>query len=183
MIMYSCGTGFDGIELHGANGYLLDQFLKDKVNDEDDEYGGTIENRCRFPLQVVKAVADEIGADKVGIRLSPFADCVGDDTNNDDPQALGIHMAESLNQLGILYIHLIEPRTMVTQFHKFDTKYLSLEPIRKAFKGTFIVAGGYDRNLPTRFQLDAQLNEPDATTFSTHDPVLGYTDYPFLQDI
>lgn len=208
MIMYSCGTGFDGIELHGANGYLLDQFLKDKVNDEDDEYGGTIENRCRFPLQVVKAVADEIGADKVGIRLSPFADCVGDDTNNDDPQALGIHMAESLNQLGILYIHLIEPRTMVTQFHKFDTKYLSLEPIRKAFKGTFIVAGGYDRSegnlaisssaadlvaygrlflanpdLPTRFQLDAQLNEPDATTFSTHDPVLGYTDYPFLQDI
>ncbi|KAG4934024.1 hypothetical protein JHK82_048361 [Glycine max] len=201
-------AGFDGIELHGANGYLLDQFLKDKVNDEDDEYGGTIENRCRFPLQVVKAVADEIGADKVGIRLSPFADCVGDDTNNDDPQALGIHMAESLNQLGILYIHLIEPRTMVTQFHKFDTKYLSLEPIRKAFKGTFIVAGGYDRSegnlaisssaadlvaygrlflanpdLPTRFQLDAQLNEPDATTFSTHDPVLGYTDYPFLQDI
>ena len=67
-------TGFDGVEIHAANGYLLDQFLKDKVNDRDDEYGGNLENRCRFPLEVVKAVADEIGTDRVGVRLSPFAD-------------------------------------------------------------------------------------------------------------
>ncbi|KAG4966655.1 hypothetical protein JHK85_041630 [Glycine max] len=197
-------AGFDGIEIHGANGYLLDQFLKDKVNDRDDEYGGNLENRCRFPLQVVKAVADEIGADKVGMRLSPFADY--NDCGDSDPHALGVHMAQSLNEMGILYIHLIEPR-MVTQFHKFDGTKSSLTPIRKAFKdGTFIVAGGYDRNegneaiscaaadlvaygrlflanpdLPTRFQLDAHLNQPDATTFYSHHPVLGYTDYPFLQ--
>ncbi|CAJ1972620.1 unnamed protein product [Sphenostylis stenocarpa] len=194
-------AGFDGVEIHGGNGYLLDQFLKDEVNDRDDEYGGSLENRCRFPLEVVKAVANEIGADKVGIRLSPFADY--NDCVDSDPQALGIYMAHSLNELGILYIHLIEPR-MVTQFQKFDTKW-SLRPIRRAFKGTFIVAGGYDRtdgneaistaaadlvaygrlflanpDLPTRFELDAHLNEPDPATFYTHHPVLGYTDYPFL---
>lgn len=197
-------TGFDGVEIHGANGYLLDQFLKDEVNDRDDEYGGSLENRCCFPLLVVKAVADEIGADKVGIRLSPFADY--NDCRDSDPLALGQYMAQSLNEMDILYIHLIEPR-MVTQFDKFDTKW-SLTPIRKAFKGTFIVAGGYDRSegneaissgaadlvaygrlflanpdLPTRFELDAELNEPDTSTFYTHHPVLGYTDYPFLQHI
>ncbi|XP_019449517.1 PREDICTED: putative 12-oxophytodienoate reductase 11 isoform X2 [Lupinus angustifolius] len=195
-------AGFDGVEIHGANGYLLDQFLKDKVNDRDDEYGGNIQNRCRFPLQVVKAIVDEIGADKVGVRLSPFADY--NDCGDSDPQALGIYMAQSLSQLGILYCHVIEPR-MVTQFQKFDTKW-SLMPIRKAFNGTFIVAGGYNRSegnqviasgdadlvaygrlflanpdLPTRFEVDAELNEPDPNTFYTHDPVIGYTDYPFLQ--
>lgn len=201
-------AGFDGVEIHGANGYLLDQFLKDKVNDRDDEYGGSLENRCRFPLQVVKAVADEIGADKVGVRLSPFADY--NDCQDYDPQALGLHMAQSLSQLGILYCHMIEPR-MVTQFHKSDSNTHtkgSLMPIRKVFNGTFIVAGGYDNrsegnrviacdaadlvaygrlflanpDLPTRFELNAELNQPDTTTFYTHDPVLGYTDYPFLQN-
>lgn len=198
-------AGFDGVEIHGANGYLLDQFLKDKVNDRDDEYGGNLENRCRFPLRVVKAVADEIGADKVGVRLSPFADY--NDCADSDPQVLGIYMAESLNQLGILYCHMIEPR-MVTQFNKCDTTKWSLMPIRKVFKGTFIVAGGYDRSegngaiacgaadlvaygrlflanpdLPKRFELNVdEFNHPDPTTFYTHDPVLGYSDYPFLQN-
>lgn len=197
-------AGFDGVEIHGANGYLLDQFLKDKVNDRDDEYGGNLENRCRFPLQVVKEVGDEIGADKVGVRLSPFANY--NDCEDSDPQALGIHMARSLNQLGILYCHVIEPR-MVTQFHKSHTNNCSLEPIREVFNGTFIVAGGYDRtegnkaiasgaadlvaygrlflanpDLPARFHLNAELNQPDTSTFYTHDPVLGYTDYPFLQN-
>ena len=196
-------TGFDGVEIHGANGYLLDQFLKDKVNDRDDEYGGSLENRCRFPLQVVKAVADEIGADKVGVRLSPFADYC--DCGDTDPQALGIHMAKSLSQLGILYCHVIEPR-MVTIFDKSESNE-SLMPIRKAFNGTFIVAGGYTRSegnkvlasggadlvaygrlflanpdLPRRFELDAELNKADRSTFYTHDPVVGYTDYPFLED-
>ncbi|CAJ2664580.1 unnamed protein product [Trifolium pratense] len=135
-------AGFDGVEIHGANRYLLDQFLKDKVNDRDDEYGGNIENRCRFPLQVVKAIADEIGADKVGVRLSPFADY--NDCEDSNPQVLGIYMAESLNQLGILYCHMIEPR-MVKELNKSDTTKWSLMPIRKVFKGTFIVARGYDK--------------------------------------
>ncbi|XP_073224594.1 putative 12-oxophytodienoate reductase 11 isoform X4 [Cicer arietinum] len=193
--------GFDGVEIHGANGYLLDQFLKNKVNDRDDEYGNSLENRCRFPLEVVKAVANEIGADKVGVRLSPFADYC--DCRDSNPQALAIYMAQSLSQLGILYCHVIEPR-MQTMFEKCDNN-VSLIPMRKAFNGTFIVAGGYDRNegnnvvgsggadlvaygrlflanpdLPKRFELDAHLNKVDKSTFYTSDPVVGYTDYPFL---
>ncbi|KAE9603494.1 hypothetical protein Lal_00001789 [Lupinus albus] len=194
-------AGFDGVEIHGAHGYLIEQFLKDKVNDRDDEYGGSIENRCRFPLQVVKAVADEIGADKVGVRLSPFADY--GDCADSNPVALGVYMAQALSQLGILYCHVVEPR-MITMYDKFESSE-SLIPIRKAFKGTFIVAGGYDRSegnrvissgaadlvaygrlflanpdLPHRFELDAELNKADRKTFYTTHPVLGYTDYPFL---
>ncbi|OMO83364.1 hypothetical protein CCACVL1_11413 [Corchorus capsularis] len=195
-------AGFDGVEIHGANGYLIDQFLKDQVNDRTDEYGGSLENRCRFPLQVVKAVADEIGADRVGIRLSPFANY--NDCSDSNPEALGLYMVESLNKYGILYCHMIEPR-MITQFESQKTKD-SLLPMRKAFKGTFIVAGGYNReegnevvandsadlvafgrlflanpDLPRRFQLNAVLNKYDRSTFYTHDSVVGYTDYPFLE--
>lgn len=195
-------TGFDGVEIHGANGYLIDQFLKDRVNDRTDKYGGSLENRCRFPLEVVKAVAEEIGADRVGIRLSPFADY--NDSGDSNPEALGLFMVESLNQCGILYCHVIEPR-MVTQFDSQETKH-SLLSMRNAFKGTFIVAGGYKRengnavvasggadlvafgrwflanpDLPRRFELNVVLNKYDRNTFYTHDPVIGYTDYPFLQ--
>ncbi|KAK3038820.1 hypothetical protein RJ639_028542 [Escallonia herrerae] len=195
-------TGFDGVEIHGANGYLLDQFMKDEVNDRAGEYGGSLENRCRFPLQVVEAVANEIGADKVGIRLSPSANY--NDSGDSDPDALGLHMAVSLNKFSILYCHVIEPR-MVTQFEKQETTN-SLMPMRKAFRGTFIVAGGYNRydgnealsngvtdlvafgrlflanpDLPRRFQLDAVLNKHDRSTFYTPDPVVGYTDYPSLE--
>ncbi|KAJ4829192.1 hypothetical protein Tsubulata_050452, partial [Turnera subulata] len=190
-------------KIHGANGYLIDQFLKDKVNDRTDEYGGSLENRCRFPLQVVKAVADEIGADRVGIRLSPYADY--NDCSDSNPEALGLHMAEGLNEYGILYCHVIEPR-MITQFQAGETKH-SLLPMRKSFKGTFIVAGGYSRgtgnevianggadlvafgrtflanpDLPRRFELNSELNQYDRSTFYTQDPVIGYTDYPFLDE-
>ncbi|KAJ4851323.1 12-oxophytodienoate reductase 2 [Turnera subulata] len=196
-------AGFDGVEIHGANGYLIDQFLKDKVNDRTDEYGGCLENRCRFPLQVVKAVADEIGADRVGVRLSPFADY--NDCSDSNPEALGLHMVEGLNEYGILYCHVIEPR-MITQFQAGETKH-SLLPMRKAFKGTFIVAGGYSRgtgnevianggadlvafgrtflanpDLPRRFELNSELNQYDRSTFYSQDPVIGYTDYPFLDE-
>ncbi|KAA8538708.1 hypothetical protein F0562_028311 [Nyssa sinensis] len=195
-------AGFDGVEIHGANGYLLDQFMKDQVNDRTDEYGGSQEKRCRFPLEVVKAVAEEIGAHKAGVRLSPFADY--NDCKDSNPDALGVYLAESLNKYGILYCHVIEPR-MITQFEKNDTKN-SVLPMREAFKGTFIVAGGYTRDdgneiiasggadlvafgrlflanpdLPNRFQLNALLNKYDRRTFYTSDPVLGYTDYPFLE--
>lgn len=195
-------AGFDGVEIHGGNGYLIDQFLKDQVNDRSDEYGGSLENRCRFPLEVVRAVSEEIGSDRVGIRLSPFADY--NDAGDSDPESLGIYVAESLNKIGILYCHVIEPR-MITQFESRETER-SLLPMRKAFNGTFIVAGGYDRgsgsdvvasggadlvafgrlflanpDLPKRFELNAELNKYDRSTFYTSDPVVGYTDYPFLQ--
>ncbi|XP_065847097.1 12-oxophytodienoate reductase 2-like [Euphorbia lathyris] len=197
-------AGFDGVEIHGAHGYLVDQFMKDSVNDRTDEYGGSLENRCRFALQVVEAVADEIGADKVGIRLSPFADyCESGDSN---PNALGLYMAESLNKYCILYCHMVEPR-MKTVAEKSETLE-TLVPMRKAFKGTFMVAGGYDRedgnkaveenradviaygrlflanpDLPKRFELDAPLNKYHRETFYTSDTVIGYTDYPFLEHI
>ncbi|KAB1210904.1 12-oxophytodienoate reductase 2 [Morella rubra] len=102
------GAGFDGVEIHGAHGYLVDQFMKDQVNDRTDQYGGSLENRCRFALEIVEAVANEIGADKVGIRLSPFADYM--ESGDSNPKALGLHMAESLNTYGILYCHMVEPR-------------------------------------------------------------------------
>ncbi|KAI3868448.1 hypothetical protein MKW92_021836 [Papaver armeniacum] len=139
---YAIEAGFDGVEVHGANGYLLDQFMKDTVNDRTDEYGGTLEKRCRFPLEVVKAVIEEIGADKVGIRLSPFADYM--ETGDSNPDALGLFMAEALNKLEILYLHVIEPR-MVTMAEAQETPHSSL-PMRKAFKGTFISAGGYKKD-------------------------------------
>ncbi|CAB4297981.1 unnamed protein product [Prunus armeniaca] len=195
-------AGFDGVEIHGAHGYLIDQFMKDQVNDRTDEYGGSLENRCRFPLEIVEAVANEIGADKVGIRLSPFADYM--ESGDSNPKALGLYMAKSLNKYGILYCHVVEPR-MKTVGDKSETPY-SLLPMREAFKGTFIAAGGFDRedgnnavakghadliaygrwflanpDLPRRFELNAPLNKYNRETFYTSDPVIGYTDYPFLK--
>lgn len=196
-------TGFDGVEIHGANGYLVDQFMKDQVNDRTDEYGGSIENRCRFPLEIVRAVSEEIGAHRVGIRLSPYANY--NDSGDSNPDALALYTAGALNKHSILYCHVIEPR-MITQFDKQETKSY-LMPMRKAFRGTFIVAGGYNRDdgnevigrggadlvafgrlflanpdLPRRFEFNSVLNKYDRNTFYTHDPVIGYTDYPFLEN-
>lgn len=194
-------VGFDGVEIHGAHGYLIDQFLKDQVNDRMDKYGGSLENRCRFALEVVEAIVNEIGADRVGIRLSPFTEF--NDAKDSNPEELGLYMAKSLNKYGILYCHMVEPRMkMPIEVSKTD---LSLVPMRKAFKGTFIVAGGYTRDegnkavaenhadliaygrlflanpdLPKRFELDAPLNKYNRSTFYTPDPIIGYTDYPFL---
>ncbi|KAJ8758727.1 hypothetical protein K2173_000448 [Erythroxylum novogranatense] len=195
-------AGFDGVEIHGAHGYLIDQFLKDQINDRTDQYGGSLENRCRFALEVVEAVVDEIGADKVGIRLSPFANYM--ESGDSNPEALGLYMAKALNKYGILYCHMVEPR-MITVGEKKESPQ-SLVPMRKAFNGTFIVAGGYEKedgnkavaenradlvaygrwflanpDLPRRFELNAPLNKYNRDTFYLPDPVVGYTDYPFLE--
>ncbi|MFS7986075.1 putative 12-oxophytodienoate reductase [Helianthus anomalus] len=195
-------AGFDGVEIHGANGYIIDQFLKDHVNDRTDQYGGTLENRGRLALEIVEAVANEIGGDKVGIRLSTFADYMACGDSN--PEALGLYMANALNKFGIVYLHVIEPR-MVQVGNKAETPYSTL-PMKKAFKGTFISAGGYKKDdgdkvvaggnadlvafgrlflanpdLPRRFELDADLNKYNRATFYIQDPVVGYTDYPFLE--
>ncbi|CAI9266336.1 unnamed protein product [Lactuca saligna] len=195
-------AGFDGVEIHGANGYIIDQFLKDQVNDRTDEYGGTLENRCRFALEIVEAVANEIGGDRVGIRLSTFANYMECEDSN--PEALGLYMANALNKYEILYLHVIEPR-MVEVDTLYETPHSTL-PMRKAFKGTFISAGGYKRDdginavadgkadlvafgrlflanpdLPKRFEIGAGLNKYDRNTFYTQDPKVGYTDYPFLE--
>lgn len=172
------------------------------MNDRTDEYGGTLENRCRLALEIVEAVANEIGADKVGIRLSTFADYM--ECGDSNPEALGLYMANALNKYGILYLHVIEPR-MVQVGTEAETQFSTL-PMKKAFKGTFISAGGYKKDdgnkavesgkadlvafgrlflanpdLPKRFEVDADLNKYNRATFYIQDPVVGYTDYPFLE--
>ncbi|KAL6184401.1 hypothetical protein ACLB2K_045802 [Fragaria x ananassa] len=134
-------AGFDGVEIHGAHGYLIDQFLKDEVNDRTDQYGGSLENRCRFALEIVEAVVNEIGADRVGIRFSPFANYM--ESGDSNPMDLGLYLVNSLNKYGILYCHMVEPR-MKTLGEKSECPH-SLVPMRKAFNGTFIAAGGFDR--------------------------------------
>ncbi|XP_045816697.1 12-oxophytodienoate reductase 2-like isoform X3 [Trifolium pratense] len=190
-------AGFDGVQINAAHGYLLEQFMKDKANDRTDEYGGSLENRCRFTLEIVEAVANEIGAERVGIKLSPFS--TFGECGDSNPQELGLYMVNAVNKYGILCCQMVEPR-METEFSH------SLMPMRKAFNGTFIVTGGYDRqdgnnaiaenradliaygryfisnpDLPKRFALNAPLNKYYRETFYSPEPVLGYTDYPFLE--
>ncbi|CAL5043837.1 unnamed protein product [Urochloa decumbens] len=197
-------AGFDGVEINGAHGYLLEQFMKDGANDRTDEYGGSLENRCRFAVEVIDAIVHEVGANRVGIRLSPFMDLM--DCTDSDPMALGSYMIQELNKHeGLLYCHMVEPRMAIVDGHSHITHRLL--PFRKAFTGTFIAAGGYDKeegnkvvaegytdlvaygrlflanpDLPKRFLLDTSLNKYERSTFYTQDPVLGYTDYPFLED-
>ncbi|KAK4483899.1 hypothetical protein RD792_011108 [Penstemon davidsonii] len=196
--------GFDGVEIHGAHGYLIDQFFKDQVNDRTDHYGESLENRCRFALEITEAVTTEVGAYRVGMRLSPFANFM--ECGDSNPKALGLYMAEALNKYELLYCHMVEPR-MRTLVEKSDCQH-SLVPIREAFKGTFIAAGGYDRedgtkavaenradlvaygrhflanpDFPKRFEINAPLNMYNRETFYVSDPVVGYTDYPFLEEI
>ena len=177
--------------------------MKDQVNDRTDICGGSLENRCRFALEVVEAIIKEIGADRVGFRISPYADYM--EAGDSNPEALGVYMAKSLSKYGILYFHAVEPR-MINVEEK-ECCHENLLSMRKAFKGTFIVAGGYDReegnravasgyadlvaygrwflanpDLPKRFELNASLNKYQRDTFYTSDPVVGYTDYPFLEN-
>ncbi|KAK4438379.1 12-oxophytodienoate reductase 1 [Sesamum alatum] len=164
-------AGFDGVEIHGANGYLIEQFLKDQVNDRTDEYGGSLENRCRFALEIVEAVTNEIGSHRVGIRLSPYTDFM--ESIDSDPDALGLYMANALNKFNILYLHPRSNRESKGNRAIAD-KYADLI----AFGRLFLA----NPDLPRRFELDAPLNKYDRSTFYTSDPVVGYTDYPFLEE-
>ena len=190
------------MEILAGYGQLIDQFIKDSINDRTDEYGGSLSNRCRFALEVVQAIADEIGPSRVGVRLSPFDDST--ERRDSNPDDLALYLGELLNQVGILYCHVIAPRAGSvngTRIQLLD----KLLPMRKTFKGCFIVAGGFDRekgnkavadgyadlvaygllflanpDLPKRFALNAPLNKYDKNTLRISDPVIGYTDYPFL---
>ncbi len=193
-------AGFDGIELHGANGYLLDQFIRDGSNQRDDEYGGSIENRWRFPLEVARAVAEAIGSERTGFRVSPTGGYNG--MSDQDPVATFTYGARRMAELGLAYVHVFEPlpggvmgEAGVPVVHPH---------IRKAFGGTLILNGGYDGpkaeqalaageteaiafgmpflanpDLPRRLQEAAPLNAPDFATFYTPG-AKGYTDYSRL---
>jgi N-ethylmaleimide reductase len=187
-------AGFDGVELHGANGYLLDQFLRDGTNKRTDAYGGTIENRARLPLEVTKAVIDVWGADRVGYRISPNG--AFNSMSDSDPVRTFSYMAEQLNKLGIVYLHVVDP---VTDGGKRISALL-----HRKFNRTYIVNGGFDLDsanstvhsgeadliafgtrflanpdLPQRYRINASLNVPDQATFYTGEDK-GFTDYPFL---
>jgi len=194
-------AGFDGVEVHGANGYLLDQFLRDGTNQRTDSYGGSVENRARLVFEVLDAVTGVWGADRVGIRLSPFGTFNG--MSDSDPVALFGHVIERLNGYGLAYLHIVErfPGTEVSADEKE-----ALDDLRRRFSGAFIGNGGYDATLAqdavesghadaiafgrpfianpdlvARLKQGAPLNEPDQATFYGGDH-RGYTDYPTLED-
>jgi N-ethylmaleimide reductase len=198
-------AGFDGVEVHGANGYLLDQFLQDGSNKRKDAYGGAIENRARLLLEVVDAVTQVWKTNRVGVRLSPYG--TFNDISDSDPVKLFTYVLEQLSVRGIGYAHLIEPRA--TGAGGGDAVYedapSTSQLFRKLFKGVFISAGGYNRedairavesgvvdavafgrifianpDLPERLKLNAPLNKYNRDTFYGGDAV-GYTDYLALK--
>jgi N-ethylmaleimide reductase len=191
-------AGFDGIEVHGANGYLLDQFARDGANQRTDAYGGSIENRARLMLEVSKVVAAEIGAERTGIRISPVTPA--NDTADSAPQPLFDYIVDQLSAMKLVYLHVVEGATGgARDFAPFD--YGSL---RRRFKGAYIANNGFDFELATkalaaneadliafgkpfisnpdlveRYKRGAPLNAPDKATFSGGG-AKGYTDYPAL---
>ncbi|MCU0588022.1 MAG: alkene reductase [Syntrophobacteraceae bacterium] len=193
-------AGFDGVEIHGANGYLIDQFLRDGSNHRTDAYGGSIANRARFLLEVTEAVCGAWSPDRVGVRLSPTG--VYNDMSDSDPPATFGHAAEALSRLGLAYLHLMEP----LPGHPMAGTRERISPmLRKVYGGTLIINGGFDAQLASaaiergeadlvafgmpflanpdlvrRTRQGAPLNAPDYATLYTPGPE-GYVDYPSLE--
>lgn len=201
-------AGFDGVEVHGAYGYIIDQFLRDGINERTDEYGGSLENRCKFLMQVMNSVIEAIGIDRVGLKISPTIDTY--DAVDSDPLGLSLAIVTRLNTLQeikglkLSYLHI-----QAGSFKRgiSEEEAILLRKLRNAYFGTFILAGGFTKELGSkalalgdadliaygrlfianpdlvrRFEIDAPLNEWDYSTLYSHDPVVGYTDYPFLDD-
>lgn len=137
-------AGFDGVELHNANGYLADTFLQDGTNRRTDAYGGTVEKRARFSLEVVDAFASVWGPDRVGVRVSPSGRWGAISDSN--PEATFGYFAERLNAYGLAYLHVIEPRVMGTETLVEGQAPVASSFLRKIFKGPIIAAGGFDRD-------------------------------------
>ncbi|GJN03699.1 hypothetical protein PR202_ga21174 [Eleusine coracana subsp. coracana] len=149
-------AGFDGIEIHGAHGYLIDQFLKDGINDRTDEYGGSLSNRCRFLLEVTRAVISAIGADRVAVRVSPAIDHL--DAYDSDPMRLGMTVVDRINALQreagrLAYLHVTQPRytaygqTESGKQGSAEEEAQLMRTLRGAYQGTFMCSGGYTREL------------------------------------
>lgn len=199
-------AGADGVEIHGANGYLLDQFLNSASNWRTDRYGGSPENRGRLMLEVVDAVIAAIGSARVGLRLAPLGKGFGMDEA--EPEAVFAHLIGELDKRDLAYLHLVEPRVQGRDIAtEIDPQAEALmQDIRRRFSGPIILAGGYTRqsaeealaqgrgdliafgrpfianpDLPARLRLGAPLNEGDPATFFGGD-AHGYTDYPALAD-
>ncbi|GGB41349.1 alkene reductase [Roseibium aquae] len=194
-------AGFDGVEVHAANGYLLDQFIRDGANKRDDAYGGSVENRVRFLAEVLDAVIDVWGRGRVGVRLSPFNGFNG--IEDSDPDTTFAHVIDVLNEKGVAYLHMVEGQMATPQA---DKEREAVARLRARFKGAYIANNSYDRamaidevetgmadavafgrsyianpDLAERLERNAPLNTPDHTTFYGGTEK-GYTDYPFLND-
>src|SRR5260221_9287286 len=196
-------AGFDGVELHGANGYLLDQFLRDGSNRRTDAYGGSIQKRARFPLEVAEAVVGVWGASRVGYKISPNGSVYS--MSDSDPIRTFSYLATELDNLGLGYLHVTEPIAGPMALPVDVPRALPV--LRKMFKGTLIANGGYDArsgdaaiaqgevglgefgvpflanpDLPLRYFQRAPLNTPDPATFYAGEEK-GYIDYPALAEV
>ncbi|QAY85454.1 alkene reductase [Pseudomonas arsenicoxydans] len=188
-------AGFDGVEIHGANGYLIDQFLRDGTNTRTDAYGGSVEHRTRFLKEVVESVIEVFGASRVGVRLSPIFNYFS--MSDSDPRATFNYAAKMLSRYGLAYLHVVELGAGPFDFRE----------LKRCFGGTYIANGGYDAeraetalssgdadlvsfgtaflanpDLVERFKNGESLNEADPTTFYQGEE-RGYTDYPTLAEI
>lgn len=201
-------VGFDGVEIHAANGYLIDQFLRSNSNHRNDDYGGSIENRARFLFEMIKAVSDEIGAARTGIRLSPVTPA--NDAFDPEPQPLFEHVVRGLANYALSYIHIIEGATSGPRDHQQGNKPFDYAALKKIYrdaggKGAWMLNNGYDPalarktietgqadlisfgrlfisnpDLVERLRLNTSLTPPDTNTFYGGDEH-GYTDYPSLE--
>lgn len=198
-------AGFDGVELHGANGYLIDQFIQDNCNQRTDEYGGSIENRSRFAVEAVQAVTDAVGANRTAIRFSPWSTFNAMRMDNPVPQFSDI--IRKLDPLGLAYLHLVESRIAGNaDVESFD----KLEFAMTIWNGPLLIAGGYrpdsakrlvdeeqksrdivvmfgrffisTPDLPFRIKAGLELNQYDRDTFYTPQQAKGYIDYKFSSD-
>jgi len=201
-------AGFDGVEVHAANGYIIDQFWKDNTNLRIDEYGGSTPNKARFMLEVLEAVAAVVGEDRVGVRLCPYNIWMDATDAVDAAVEKNVWLMQELSRRlpGLAYVHMVEPRVAGGNVELEGRLDHSLEPFRAACSSPFLVAGGHSRasaieavssgqadgvvfgryfvsnpDLPTRLALDAPLNPYNRATFYTPGPE-GYTDYPFLEE-
>jgi N-ethylmaleimide reductase len=198
-------AGFDGVEIHGANGYLVDQFLQDGSNKRTDIYGGSIENRTRFLLEVTAAVVSVWGADRVGVRLGPSG--TFGSMSDSNPNVLFAYAVEQINRFGLAYLHLIEPRIDGSQLRAEGLPPVAAHQLRPIFKGPIIVAGGFEResaqqiveggdadlvafgrhfasnpDLVDRLRRNLPLASHDRNTFYGGDE-RGYIDYPFHEEL
>src|ERR1700754_3442286 len=195
-------AGFDGVEIHGANGYLIEQFLQSHTNLRTDQYGGSIENRTRFLMEVTKAVIDVWGADRVGVRLSPYG--IANGSGEADPMPLYTHVVEALNPLGLAYLHFIEPRSSGAGRAEVNHQNVpsAMVLFRPLWRGVLITAGNFtgesadaaiaaghadaiafgrifisNPDLPGRLKLGLPLTPYNRATFYGGEAA-GYTDYP-----
>ena len=196
-------AGMDGVEIHAANGFLIDQFTRDSTNHREDRYGGSIENRLRFMLEVVEAVCAEIGAARVGIRLSPTNKVW--QIKDSDPTAVFVQAVTRLNAFGLAYVHLLEPK--LNSGHPMETVAYLTPLLREKYQGKLIINGGFDQpsgnvalanqeadaiafgtpfianpDLPNRMRQQVPLADPDSSTFYTP-TAQGYTDYPAMSSV